>query len=242
MEVGSGRTQWRIAFGQNNKRYSHGYFCLGSSAFYCRRQLPKIAGLFLTRTDKMITVLTLFLLLTPMSPIWSSQKSGCNAPPLSDDRIKEIMAEERTKHAEEMPKPFPRDDTIIEIRREGCNYAYIEKRTLVLDSIQIFKLNKLGVIVNIITSNRKYMMDHENKLFSWCSQENSFSQKELAKIIIKARKKDSGLPSPFPKQRVRVSRSGCLYYFWEYAESPPWNFHVFMIDQSGELIEARHSP
>jgi hypothetical protein len=140
-----------------------------------------------------------------------------------------------------MPKPFPTSKTEIEIRREGCNYTYIERKS-VHTSIHIFKLNRHGVIVDIITSNRKYLIDHENMAFSWCAQGKTFSQKELTNIIKKARQNNSDLPSPFPRQRVRVSRSGCVYYFWESAESWPWPFHVFVIDQSGELMESRHSP
>jgi hypothetical protein len=187
----------------------------------------------------------LFLLLAPMPSIWSFQSSDCSdAPTLSDDRIKEIIASERAKH-KDILGPFPPYDTII--RRDGCYYTYIEnrldarafpkERLVIVDSSIIFKLNKDGAIVDMPTRSIA-RPDQDQKTPSWCSEEKVFSETELAEIVARARAKRSDLPALFPKSRVRVQRKGCVYRYWEYAlPETLGNFQVFSIDRFGELME-----
>jgi hypothetical protein len=193
--------------------------------------------------------LGLFLLLALMPSIGGSQTSDCGALPLSDDQIKEIIANERAKH-KDMPAPYPQYDTSI--RRDGCYYIYIEnklvasalptQRLYVVDASRIFKLNKHGAIVDIPTSTRRTMATEDQKTPSWCSEEKVFSEKELAEIVAKAREKRSDLPQPFPKCRVQVIRMGCVYYYQEFAlAETQGNYQVFLIDKFGELMNV-HRP
>jgi hypothetical protein len=73
---------------------------------------------------KMKIIWSLYLLLILIPSIWGAQKSDCNVPPLTDVRIKEIVAKERAKHSDDIPAPFPQYETVI--RRDGCCYNYVE--------------------------------------------------------------------------------------------------------------------
>jgi hypothetical protein len=108
----------------------------------------------------MIKAWSLFLMLMLVPSIYAEQKLNCaDAPPLSDDRIKSIIADEKDKY-KDIPAPYPPSDTMI--RRDGCYYVYIEtpliasalpERLVHADSSIIFKLNKHGAIVDILSRN-----------------------------------------------------------------------------------------
>jgi hypothetical protein len=154
----------------------------------------------------------------------------------------------------DIPSPYPPSDTMI--RRDGCYYVYIEtpliasalpERLVHADSSIIFKLNKHGAIVDILSRNinegvSMKMADGTripNILPSWCSEEKVLSEKELAEIVAKARAKRSDLPQPFPKQWAEVIRRGCVYWYWEWdAQSKIiGRNNLFKIDRFGELME-----
>jgi hypothetical protein len=175
----------------------------------------------------------MLLILTPL--MWGAQQSSCNAPSLTDEQIKAIIAEKKVKNVEELPDPLPDYET--EVRRNGCNYTYIEHSTR---GTNIYKINKNGNIIDIVSSNTPYMLKKGNKPFSWCAQENELSEQELAIIVEKERKNNRNMKLPFSRQKVRVTRSGCGYMFWEENDSEPADFNNFLIDPSGELMDARH--
>jgi hypothetical protein len=197
----------------------------------------------------MIKVRILFLVLNLVPLIYGGQKSDCaDAPPLSDDRIKEIIASERAKYKDMPHSPYSQYKT--EIRRDGCYYLYGEiplQEFVAPDSSYSIKLNKDGAIVDILSRNMNEgvgmkMADGTripNILPSWCSEEKVLSEKELAEIVAKARAKRSDLPQPFPKQWAEVIRRGCVYWYWEWdAQSKIIRRNnLFKIDRFGELME-----
>ncbi len=183
----------------------------------------------------MIKIFCPFILLILTPSMWGAQQSSCNAPSLTDEQIKEIIAEKKVKNVEELSDPLPDYET--EVRRESCNYRYIERSTR---GINVYKINKNGNIIDIVSSNTAYMVKKENKAFSWCAQENELSEQELAKIVEKERKNNRNMKLPFSRQKVRVTRSGCGYQYWEENELDPANFNNFLIDPSVELMDARH--
>ena len=165
-------------------------------------------------------------------PALGYAQSTCVAPVLSDQQVKNIIEKERASRTD-LPASFPKYRSTV--RRQGCHYVYIEySLPETPDQNHIFRLNQYGAIVDVTVGiSKKKDLKCTNKVFS---------ESELAKIIKDERGKRKDLPSPFPNFRTQVVRSGCLYYFFEYAlPEKKGNYQVFTIDPFGELMDFSRS-
>lgn len=165
-----------------------------------------------------------------MLPGLAYSQKKCTAPELSEDQIHEIVMRERNKN-DDIPRAFSKYE--YNVKKQGCHYVYMENSLpIAFDNSQIFWLNQFGVIVNVQVGNSESV---EIKC-----PDKEFSKSDLAEIIKKERKIRQNLP-PSPSSSnyiVDVSRSGCLYFYFEYG-SPDrrGNFQVFIIDPYGEFMD-----
>ncbi len=73
--------------------------------------------------------------------------------------------------------------------------------------------------------------------------ERVFTETELTDIINKQRAIRTDLPTKFNKTRIEVMRLRCLYLYFEHSIPESLNhYHVFTIDQFGELMEFSGNP
>lgn len=158
----------------------------------------------------------------------------CDAPPLSDQQVKNIIDKERVTRTD-LPPPFPEYRWFV--RRSGrlCHYLYREYAAGELHNNQTFTLSPHGVIVDARRGRRQSFLQCPEKVFT---------ESELAEIIKKEREKRSYLPPPFPNYKTRVSRSGCLYLYSEYnVPEKRGDYLEFTIDPFGELMDfSRNRP
>jgi len=164
-----------------------------------------------------------FFFLTGVSTMWGSEQADCAAPRLSDQRIKEIIANERAAR-KDLPRPFPQFNS--EVRRHGCYYVYAEYPIPATpERHYIFKLNQQGSIVDVEPGDPK-------------CPDKVFTQAELAEIVKNARAKRPDVPAAFPQSRTRVERVRCLYQYFEYSlPERRGNYQVFTIDPFGEVMD-----
>lgn len=158
-------------------------------------------------------------------------QTNCNAPPLSDQQVTNIIFRERATRTD-LPKPFP--EYRWTIKGQGCHYVYIEFGLPETPGEQhIFRLNRAGVIVDVQAHGQTLQLKCPDKVFT---------EGELAEIVKKARENQQGQPSPFPNYRVRVDRLGCLYLYFEYAvPESRGNYHTFIMDHFGEYMECHRA-
>ena len=174
---------------------------------------------------RVLAVLTALMLLSAMV----HADEVCNAPPLSDQQIKDIVDKER-KARTDLPEPFPKYRWVV--KRQGCYYAYIEYGLPEAPEYnQIFRLNPHGEIVDV-QGGGKAMKCPEKVL----------TEADLAEIVAAERARRHDLPPPFPRSRTRVDRARCLYLYFEYAlPEKRGDYQVFTIDPFGELMEFSRS-
>ncbi len=169
----------------------------------------------------------LSLLALMLFPAVCYPQTNCSAPPLSEQQVTNIISRERATRSD-LPKPFPQYRWTV--KTQGCHYIYIENGLPETPGKQhIFRMNRLGVIVDAQAHGQAIKLNCPDKVFT---------ESELAEIIKKERKNRPDVPSPFPNHRVRVDRLGCLYLYFEYAvPESRGNYHTFIIDPFGELME-----
>jgi hypothetical protein len=167
-----------------------------------------------------------------MSPTLGYAQPACDARPLSDQQITEIVQKERATRTD-LPRPFPKYRSLI--RREGCHYVYIEYGLPEApEHNQIFKLNQHGAIVDVQAGGQA--------VASMKCPDKVLTAGALADIVKKERARRSDLPAPFPAQKTRVERLRCLYLYFEYAlPERRGDFQVFTIDPFGELMDFSRS-
>lgn len=155
-------------------------------------------------------------------PLWG-QGSSCVAPALSEQQIKAIIDKARATRTD-VTAPFAKQRTTL--RRQGCHYIYTEESIPAApEHTHIFKLNQYGAIVDFQPGNPK-------------CPDKVFSEAELAEIVAKERAKRQDLPAPFPRSRIRIERSRCLYLYFEYSvPESRGNYQVFTVDPLGEVMD-----
>ena len=152
---------------------------------------------------------------------------------LTQQQIRTIIARERANR-KELPKPFPKYRSTV--KKHGNFYTYIEYGIPEAPEYSmIFKLNRNGVIVDVITAG-----DLEKTPLP--CPEKVFTEAQLAEIVKSERERRNDLPAPFSKVRTRVARSRCLYLYFEYAvPEVRGKYQVFTIDPFGEIMEFSRS-
>jgi hypothetical protein len=76
-------------------------------------------------------ICNLLFLITIIPTIWGTQASDCGeAPPLSDDQVKDLIADKRAKHAD-IPAPFKLKETHIS---RGINIEKVDQGNLAENS------------------------------------------------------------------------------------------------------------
>lgn len=170
----------------------------------------------------------LFLLLAlVILPVMSYAQTTCVAPALSGRQVKDIIDKERAARTD-LPKAYPKYRW--DVSRQGCHYVYVEYGLPEAPEYNhIFSLNQYGVIVDAQGGNEGEHLKCPDKVFT---------ESELAEIIKKEREKRDDLPLPLPSYKTQVSRSRCLYFYYENAlPETRGNYHAFIIDPFGELME-----
>ncbi len=149
----------------------------------------------------------------------------CVAPALSEQQVKDIIDKERATRTD-LPAPFPKYKW--DVRRQGCYYICFEYGLpQAFHKEQIFKLNQYGAIVDV-----------QGAVKSMKCPDKVFTERELAEIIKRERAKGHDLPRAFPRFKTRVDRLRCLYLYFEDAlPETRGNYHTFIIDPFGELME-----
>jgi hypothetical protein len=172
------------------------------------------------------------LLALVLSPAVAYPQPTCVARPLSDQQVKDIVQKERASRTD-LPKPFPKYRCLV--RRQGCHYVYIEYGLPEAPEYnQIFKLNQHGAIVDAQVGGQSVK--------SLKCPDRVFTESELAEVVRKERARRSDLPSGFPSYKTQVQRSGCLYFYFEYAlPERRGDYQVFTIDPFGELMDSSRS-
>ncbi len=156
----------------------------------------------------------------------------CDAPAWSEDAVREIIAKARASRSD-LPKAF--EHSRWSTRRDGCYTTAIEYSVPeMIHATHIFKLNRRGVIVDV-------QVGDSLKSDFQCPDE-VLTEPELARIVAAARAARRDLPPPFPRARVRVDRMRCIYLYFEYrVPEARGDYHVFLVDPLGELMEFQRS-
>ncbi len=171
------------------------------------------------------TLALLFVL--PMLPVTGHSQPTCVAPDLTDQQVKDIIEKERVARTD-LPAAFAEYES--KLRRQGCHYSYIEYgKPEAFHYEHFFLLNQHGVIVDVQTGVESIDLECPDKVLS---------ESELAEIVNSERSKRDDLPPPYPKARVRVTRSRCMYRYFEHAlPEERGKYQVFTIDPFGELFD-----
>ena len=132
-------------------------------------------------------------------------------------------------------KPTGFDEATWSIRRERNHYVVVENAVPEQPHHRnLFKLNRRGVIVDVIARDRFNTPVN--------CPERVFTESELAEIVRKERATRDDVPPLFEKYRVRVSRLRCLYLYFEYRQPERrGDYQVFTIDPEGEVMEFSRS-
>lgn len=172
--------------------------------------------------------LNLVLLLLPVAV---GAQPTCVAAELSDQRVKDIVEEQRAQRSD-LPRKF--SDYRWRVEKDGCHYVYVEfPQPEVPDASQAIVLNQHGVIIDA----RAGVHDQSFE----CS-DNVLSDDELTSIVEEERTKRSDLPRPFANNEIRVRRLRCLYLYVEYnLPRRRGDYQVFRIDPYGELMSFSRS-
>lgn len=154
-------------------------------------------------------------------------QAACEAPPLSEQQVKDIVDRSRAAR-DDLPPQFPRFSWAM--RRQGCSYVYTETGLPAApDYNYIFRLNQNGVLVDVEHAAMK-------------CPDRLLGEAQLQAVVAQARATGNVSPSRFDRVRVHVQRQRCLYLYFEYAiPEARGNFDVFTIDSYGELLDQASS-
>ena len=171
------------------------------------------------------TIALLFVL--PLLPVTGYSQPTCVAPALSDQQVNDIIGKERAARTD-LPTPFAEFES--KLSRQGCHYSYIEYGIpAAFHTEHIFILNQHGVIVDVQSGAETDDLECPDKVLA---------KSALAEIVNSERGKRDDLPAPYPEAYVRVSRSRCMYRYFEHAlPEERGKYQVFTIDPFGELFD-----
>jgi hypothetical protein len=169
---------------------------------------------------RITSVMQLMILVTFAGTAYA--QPTCTAMPLSDQDIKTIVDQERSKRSD-LPTPFDAHRWVV--RRQECHYVYVEyalpRRP---EGDTTFTLNQHGVIVDVQPGNMK-------------CPDSIVRAEDLAETVRMERLRRTDLPAPFAQSRTRVSRVRCGYLYIEYAQpDQQGTFQIFRFDALGELM------
>jgi len=81
----------------------------------------------------------------------TTAQTSCTAAPLSDDQVRDLIAQARAERAD-LPPPFAKYRSTV--RRDGCYYVYVEVHLPETpDLVHIFRLNQHGRLVDAQAGN-----------------------------------------------------------------------------------------
>jgi len=167
------------------------------------------------------------LFVVPMLSAAAHSQPTCIAPALSHQQVTDIIGNERAARTD-LPAPFAEFES--KLRRQGCHYSYIEYGIPeAFHTEHIFILNQHGVIVDLRSGAETVDLECPDEVLA---------ESALAEIVNSERGKRDDLPAPYSEAYVRVSRSRCMYRYFEYAlPKQRGRYQVFTIDPFGELYD-----